>query len=468
MPAHSLQQLTSLLNDYPEVIKIVAAISQAGGKAYLVGGAVRDLLIGYGVKDLDIEVHNLTIEQLQKVLAQFGKVRLVGKSFGVLRLYNLDVDWSLPRSDAAGRKPSVSVDPFMGIKDACSRRDLTINAMLIDLETFELLDPFDGQDDLEKRRLRAPDAKKFVEDPLRFYRVMQFIGRFEMEPDTQLDAICKTMNVSDVSVERIENELYKLFTKSVRPSLAFRWLQKIDRLDDLFPELFALIGLKQEPRWHPEGDVYEHTMQAIDAAAQRMYHDSKEKYIIVYAALCHDLGKLTTTTNNDGVIKSYGHEQESERIAKQMLKRLLRNQVIKKTILKLVRYHMRPMGLVQGKAKPSAYKRLASKLAPEVTLQMLADLAYADRLGRNPQKGQPLPPETQDREVDEFIAKSQKANVFTHIEKPILQGKDLLDVFKPGPELGAAIKKAYNIQLEQNIKNKSELKRLALSKKNNR
>ena len=197
--------LKEILKAHPLVMKIVDCIAHNGGRAVLVGGAVRDLLLsfdelpafakGFGghgrmsgrVKDLDIEVHGLTIDQLHQILEKFGQVSLVGKSFGVLRLHGLDIDWSLPRADSSGRHPHVIIDPHMSIADAFKRRDLTINAMGIDLNTFELLDPWNGSHDLKAGILRAPDATLFIEDPLRLFRVMQFIGRFEMKPDDQLN-----------------------------------------------------------------------------------------------------------------------------------------------------------------------------------------------------------------------------------------------------------------------------------------
>ena len=190
----------------------------SGMKTYLVGGAVRDLLLNLSIKDVDIEVYNLQPEVVEKILRQFGPVSLVGKVFGVFRVHGLDVDWSLPRADSPGRKPEVKIDPFMSYHNAFVRRDLTINAMGIDLSTSELIDPFNGVHDVKKKILRSPDTRFFIQDPLRFYRVMQFIGRFEMVPDEKLDTLCSRMDISDVSRERIEQEFKKLLLKSVRPS----------------------------------------------------------------------------------------------------------------------------------------------------------------------------------------------------------------------------------------------------------
>ncbi len=249
-------------------------------------------------------MYGLTTDQLEKILRSFGPVSLVGKSFGVLRLHGLDIDWSLPRADSAGRKPTVVIDPTMSFEQAFRRRDLTINAVGIDLHTYELIDPFNGQQDLTNKLLRPTDVQLFTEDPLRFFRVMQFIGRFEMEPTESLNVLCTKMDISHVSIERIETEFEKLLLKSVHPSRGIRWIATIGRLQDVLPELAATVGVAQNPQWHPEGDVFEHTMQALDAAAALPYTDKRTRLIILYAALCHDLGKAVTTEDVAGVWKS--------------------------------------------------------------------------------------------------------------------------------------------------------------------
>ncbi|HEX2978153.1 MAG TPA: HD domain-containing protein [Candidatus Babeliales bacterium] len=456
------KRLTQIINEhYPLVQSIAQKLAERGCQALLVGGAVRDLFLGLPLKDLDIEVYNCSLQQLEAVLGEFGQVSLVGKAFGVLRAHGLEADWSVPRSDAFGRKPEVVLDPNLSYEKAFARRDLTINAMGINLITFELIDPFDGFTDLKKKILRAPDPVFFIEDPLRFYRVMQFVGRFEMKPDAILNKLCSEMDLKSVSRERIEAEFAKLLLKSKQPSLGISWLDEIGRLKDILPEIAATKGVPQEPDWHPEGDVYEHTKQALDAAAALEYASQEEKLKIVYAALCHDLGKLSTTQIFDGKIISYGHEKKSETLAKRMLKRIMRNKDLISCISKLARYHMQPGQLVKNNAKFPAYKRLARKLAPEISMQMLGKLMLADRQGRNPKKGAPLTEQFSD--VASFLEKAKEAFVLHEPEKPILQGRDLLDVIKPGPELGKLIKRAYKIQIDDGIRDKEELKKRVLS-----
>jgi tRNA nucleotidyltransferase (CCA-adding enzyme) len=334
--------------------------------------------------------------------------------------------------------------------------------MGIDLQTKELLDPFDGQTDLKNQILRTPDPQFIEQDPLRLFRVMQFIGRFTMKPDKELNNICEKMDITSVSVERIEQEFYKLFLKSKRPSLGIRWLDEIGRLKEIMPELAATKTIAQELQWHPEGDVFEHSMQSVDAAAQMDYETAWNKLVLVYAALCHDLGKVSTTEIRNGKIISHGHAEEGMHLTKKMLKRVCRNKMLIETICKLVRYHMQPVQLVQGKAKPAAYKRLANKLAPQATLFMLAQLSLADRRGRNPDSHAPLT--VRDPEVEIFLKKAEGLQVLAQVEAPLLLGRDLLNEVESGPQMGKLLKQAYEIQIEEDIKDKEELKRRVLKK----
>lgn len=453
--------LHKVLTSYPLAVDVIKAIDQAGGRAYLVGGAVRDLVLGYPVNDLDIEIHGLTQDAIVGLLKKFGLVNEVGKSFGVFRVGSLDVDWSMPRRDSKGRRPEVIIDPTMDIEQALKRRDLTMNAMAIDLITHELIDPFKGQEHITNKILATPDEKFFIEDPLRFYRVMQFVGRFQMVPDTQLNNICKTMSLSGVSRERISDEYEKLLLKSTAPSLGFRWLLSIDRLKELLPELDALINVPQDPRWHPEGDVFEHTMQSLDAAASLDYSDNCEKLIIMFGSLCHDLGKKSTTTFSDDHWKSAGHAEESAKLTEQFLNRITIKKEIIPQVKKLVQYHMHTLFFVTDDAGPAAYKRLAKKLAPDVTIHLLGLLARADSRGRNPAKGGPLPPDG-DADIDVFLERAHESLVLKAPEEPVLHGRDLLDLFGPGPLLGLLTKRAYEIQIDQGIKDKEKLKELVI------
>lgn len=449
--------MKSLRECFPLVYTITEKIVHHKGRAFLVGGAVRDYLLGLPVKDIDIEVHDLLLEQLEVVLREYGPVSTVGKSFGVLRVHGIDVDWSLPRTDSAGRKPVVSIDPFMSFSCAARRRDLTMNAMAIDMMTDELIDPFGGQKDIHNKILRTPDPELFIQDPLRFFRVMQFIGRFEMLPDETLNNVCRSINITDISRERVEEEFRKLLVYSRMPSRGIRWLRSIGRLRDVLPELADTVGVPQSPVWHPEGDVFEHSMQALDAAAviAKGYDSENKRLVLLYAALCHDLGKVATTCEVNGVIKSIGHEVESKKLAVQMMHRITRNSDLVSAVASLVLNHMAPLQFVTNKAKLPAYKRLANKLSPLISMRFLADLCLADKQGRNGLGKYPLIGDNTD--VIAFLASSQKAGVLDCPEQAVVTGADLLGIITPGPQMGRLLQRAYEIQINQGVGDKQVL-----------
>jgi tRNA nucleotidyltransferase (CCA-adding enzyme) len=458
MVLQSGEKMKLVGKQYDKMYEIVAAIAQHNGRALLVGGAVRDLTMGRHVSDIDIEVHGLTEDQLEQILKQFGPVSLVGKAFGVLRVHGLDIDWSLPRADSSGRKPTVVIDPHMSIETAARRRDLTMNAMALDLVTGELLDPCGGMNDIKDKVLRTPDARFFIQDPLRFYRVMQFIGRFETYPDEELNTVCSQMDISHISRERIEEEFKKLLLLSARPSLGIRWLHAIGRLREVLPELAATVGVEQNPQWHPEGDVFEHTMQALDAAAiiAEKYDNEFDKLVLLYAALCHDLGKVTKTREVNGVIKSIDHEKDSKIFARTMLKRITHNIDLIDAVSSLVLYHMIPLQFVANKAKLPAYKKLANKLYYKVNILKLIDLCIADKRGRNGKSHEPLTCDFSDVEI--FRNNVEQAGVATNKIEPLLKGADMSDVVKPGPEMGRLLRLAYEQQIDHNITDKDVLK----------
>lgn len=451
------KNIKNILNTNTSLENIITELTKQGARVLLVGGAVRDLLLGLPVKDLDIEVYNLSLAQLEATLQEFGPVRLVGKSFGVLRVDGLDVDFSLPRQDEAGRKPAVHVDPHLSYEQAFIRRDLTMNAMGIDLNNFTLIDPFGGRSDLEQKILRAPDVGFFAQDPLRLFRVMQFIGRFEMEPDAALTQLCKTIDIRGVSVERIEQEFQKLLLRSRRPALGIRWLKEIGRLAEILPELAALVDVPQRADYHPEGDVFEHTMQALDAAARNSsaWDDQHERLILMYAALCHDLGKAVTTVMRQGIWRSHGHAPAGVPLTQKLLARCVLAKSTIKTVAQLVCYHMAIGEFVRSGARASAYKRLAYKLHPETTIAFLCHVSTADRQGRNAQSHEPLAQE--DPEIIAFAQEAQKAGVLHGPEQALITGKDLLSFLAPSKKFTRILNDVYEMQITENITDKAVL-----------
>ena len=466
-------QLTTLITPIKPILQ---AIIDAGGTPYAVGGSVRDHVLQRPLKDLDIEVHGLEIERLEGVLRTFGSVELIGKQFGVLKLLSHEfgsVDWSLPRSDSLGRKPTVTINPHLGIAEACRRRDITMNAMAVDLGqllnsgSVTIIDPYGGLDDIAMGQIRAVDEKLFLEDPLRFFRVMQFIGRFQMQPDTDLDNLCAHMTLQDpatgapLALERITEEIKKLLLLSHNPSRGLRWIAAIGRLRELYPELADLQETPQRPDYHPEGNVFEHSMQALDASArlrdQGLFKDPAESYLLMLSSLCHDLGKASTTTPD---LHAHGHEMAGVQPTQQLLKRMTNDQGVIKAACKIVRHHLAPRILVKDNSSAKAYKRLAARLAPDVTLRQLGLVALCDWQGRNGDSHEPL--SLYHDRYAAFLQCATDAAVLHGPEAPILLGRHLLDVVQPGPALGKMLEHAYEIQIEEGVTDPEALKRRVL------
>lgn len=446
-----LQRVYAMCSSMREIFSVLRL---HGATVYLVGGTVRDMVMNELIADIDVEVHGISLELLQQLLKNFGTVMQVGKSFGVIKIVGIPIDWAIPRRDKAGRKPEVELIPFLSIEEALRRRDLTMNAMAIDVAREVLIDPFNGYDDILQRRLRSPDHSFFGEDPLRFFRVMQFVSRCEMYPDELLNNACRVIDISGVSRERVVAEFEKLLLRTKRPSWGIRWLRDVGRLQEVLPELSALIDVPQERCWHPEGDVFEHTMQVVDAAARHVYDNQSVRMMIVCAALCHDVGKAVTTKMQQGRIRSIGHESAGVPIAMRLMHRIALAKKLHQAVALLVRHHMAPVGLIKNNASSAAYKRLAYRIAPHITLELLALLAYADKRGRNGVGHEPLDMSVGD--VDQFVQRAREYGVLHEPERPLVRGDDLVDIVDAS-QRGTILSRAYAIQINQGIGDKHVL-----------
>jgi tRNA nucleotidyltransferase (CCA-adding enzyme) len=355
------------VNDSLQAARRIAQLAaERGGRAYFVGGCVRDKYIKKlqgdaqasfaEAKDLDVEVHGLEPQALWDLLQQVGDPEAFGESFGVFSLRHLGLDIAMPRKEhAVGRGHrdfAVSVDPFIGPKEASRRRDFTVNALMEDVLTGELLDPWNGLADLKAKVLRHVDDTSFPEDPLRVLRAAQFAARlgFAVAPETT--ALCRGIDLAALSSERVEGELKKALLQSERPSVFFETLRDMGQLGPWFAELQPLTGLAQDPVFHPEGDVWVHTMEVLDRAAARRAK-AENPYGLMLLALCHDLGKITTTEvlEKDGRIHSYGHETEGVAIAAQLLERVCGEKSVRAYVYNMIPLHMRPN--VTAYARPS-------------------------------------------------------------------------------------------------------------------
>ncbi|MCA9668316.1 MAG: HD domain-containing protein [Myxococcales bacterium] len=439
----------------PKTTAVAQAIAEAGGRALVVGGFVRDLLLGIASKDVDIEVYGLPLEELERVLSRFGKLLRVGRAFGVLRVRGLDVDFSMPRRDnktgAGHRGFQVQLDPSLDFAEAARRRDLTINSIALDPLSGEIIDPHGGREDLEARRLRATDPAHFAEDPLRGLRAAQFAARFEMQPDAELVALCRELDLSELAGERLFEEFRKLLLKGRRPSIGLAFLAESELLR-FFPELDALRGVEQDPRWHPEGDVWIHTLMVVDEAAKLRRDegvddgvDPDEELALMFGALCHDLGKPETTRREGDRITAHDHEGRGVAPTERLFERLRAPNLLTQRVIGLVRFHLRPVQLVKSGASGRGYRKLARDAeASQLSLDLLTRMTRADQLGRGPDETRA----ERDAAVDAFVARAAALSL-EHAARDAVQGRHLIARgLPPGPQFKDLLARCRELQDE--------------------
>lgn len=404
---------------------------------------MRDSLLGLEAKDIDMEVYGLEVDAVESALKPHFRLDTVGRSFGVLILKGENIDIALPRRESrTGPKHTdfkVTGDPRMSAEEAASRRDFTINAISCDPLSGEIIDPYNGRSDLENRRLRhVSDA--FSEDPLRVLRGMQFIARFELTAEPATVELCRQLSPNDLPAERLWEEWKKLILKGQSISAGLQFLKDCDWLQ-YFPELEALVGCEQDPKWHPEGDVWTHTLHCLDAYAAHRIGEEWEDLIVGLAVLCHDFGKPDTSYKDEtGRIRSPRHDVEGVPVAKKFLERLTRQKKIFEEVLPLVEQHMRPLALYRDGAGDSAVRRLAARVK---RVDRLTRVAHADKNGRPP-----IPPDDFP-EGKWLLERTTELAIQDNAPKPILLGRHLIELdIKPGPHFGKILDRAYEAQLD--------------------
>lgn len=425
-------------------LRIAELLKAAGGHARLVGGCVRDGLLGIPAKDIDMEVYGLNADTVEHTLKQHFRLDTVGRAFGVFIVKGHDIDLALPRRESStGPKHTdfvVTGDPDMSPRDAASRRDFTINAISFDPLTKEILDPYDGIADLKARRLRHV-SEAFSEDPLRVLRGMQFIARFDLEACPETIALCHKLSPEHLPSERLWEEWKKLILKGTQISKGLLFLQACGWLR-YFPELEAMVGCEQEPEWHPEGDVWTHTYHCLDAYARHRVGDNWEDLIVGLAVVCHDMGKPTTTyvEEKTGRIRSPRHDTAGVPIARTFLERLTRQKKVFEEVLPLVEQHMRPLSLYRDGAGDSAIRRLAARVK---RVDRLTRVAFADKSGRPPIVVDDFP------EGEWLLKKAAELAIEDSAPSPILLGRHLIEIgVKPGQHFGKILDRCYEAQLD--------------------
>lgn len=414
--------------------EIALKVKENGGTAYFVGGFVRDRLLGRESKDIDIEVHSVDVPTLRDILSSVGQTLEIGESFGIFSLRGTDIDIALPRKERATgrghRDFEVSVDPYIGTKRAAARRDFTVNALMQNVLTGEITDHYGGLSDLKNGILRHVSDESFPEDPLRALRLAQLAARFGFSVAEETVEICRTMELNTLSPERIRGELKKALLKADKPSVFFEVLRQTDGLDFWFPEVKALEGIPQNPVYHPEGDVWNHTMEVLDRAA--VYRDgASDPFSFMLSALVHDFGKVTATREINGVLHAYSHEIEGLVPAEIFLRRITKEKSVISYCLNMLQLHMKPVAMLNTGASQKSFNRMFDE---SVSPSELLYLAFSDSGGL---------PEELKQELLLRLARFREI-----MSRPYVQGADLVKAgLEPDKSFSEILSYAHKLRL---------------------
>lgn len=449
--------------------KIAIAVNKAGGSAYYVGGYVRDDILGIPNKDIDIEIHNIKPETLENILRQFGNIqaRTVGNNFGIYNIKGFDIDISLPRKEKAigkGHKDfEIVVDPYLSLEDSAKRRDFTINALMKNILTDKIIDCYGGLNDLKNGVIKHIDNNTFVEDPLRVLRACQFAARFNFTIAPKTIELCKTMDLSALPKERIAGELTKALIKGNKPSVFFNSLYEMNQIE-WFKEVFDLKDVKQDTIYHPEGDVYEHTMSVIDEASTLFSAgiDNPDRYLpFMLSALCHDFGKVNTTEiNNKGRICAINHEKTGIPLTNDFLDRIYNNNGFTRYVDNMIEYHMKAHSCFNNRSKAKTTNLMFDKLLYPKDFILLV---YADSIGHNLES-------LDNKQFSMFLEKAMMESGFLidryfdygrRISEPHIVADDLIELgLKPSPLYKEILNKSWNLHLKK-VKKENVLKQVA-------
>src|SRR5271157_3283747 len=441
---------------------MLQALGEAGHRALIVGGAVRDAVLGTTSKDIDIEVYNIAYDDLLNFLKNYGSTDIVGKSFGVIKFRDEegnDYDFSIPRRDSKveggssaskGRGFVSTFDDSISPQEAASRRDFTMNSLAYDPLTHEMLDFFNGVDDLQNGILRATSSA-FSEDPLRVLRGMQFAARFNLTVDPDTAKMIESIKDSPLVRERIAGEWMKLLTKGKFPSKALQYLIDTGWVDN-YPELKAIIGVPQDPEHHPEGTVDKHTALVMDSAAKiadEAELSEQERAILVLSAMTHDFGKATTTKFDEekGKYTTHGHDKESEALAKSFMDSIGIPKDITKNVIPLVGSHMKFV-FYDSNSKLNNVRQIAEDLFP-ATIQQLEYLMRSDISGRGEERELP-------DKAKKLLEDAKSENLYDGRITPLIMVRDILEQYpflEQGKFVGDVYRNLYSAQLHGDVAN---------------
>ena len=419
--------------------QIAGQVDRMGGHTYFVGGYVRDEILGIDNKDVDIEIHGITPAQLRGILEELGQLTEVGVSFGVYGLKGYNLDIAMPRTEKAigrGHKDfAVSVDPFLGTEKAARRRDFTINALMRDVVTGQIVDHYSGLSDLESGCIRHVCAETFVEDPLRVLRGAQFAARFQYRIAEETLELCRGMDLSALARERVFGETEKALLKADKPSIFFEELRKMNQLATWFPEVEQLIGVEQNRTHHMEGDVWVHTMMVLDQAAARREKVS-EPLPFMLAALCHDFGKIVATEEIDGQLHAYDHENKGLPLVEGFLERLTTEKHIIDYVINMVSLHMKPHSLARDRSSIKKTNRMYDQSVAPYDLIQLAEADNISALKASPyQSNEPF--------LMERLSIYQE-----YMSRPYVMGRDLIEAgLKADKDFSEILDYAHKLRL---------------------
>lgn len=412
------------------------------GYVYIVGGSVRDHLLHIQDEhDIDVEVYGLSYQQLYDILSRYGHVLTIGKSFSVIKIDTLPhYDFALPRREnKIGHKHQdflIDADPDMSTQEAILRRDLTMNALLYDYRQDRIIDHCGGIKDIQDHIIRCVRKETFVEDPLRVLRIAQFVARFDFQVDDETFALCCEMVQSGMldylSEERVYQEYCKILM-SPHPSLGFEFLRRIQALPDYLNDL---IKTYQRPDFHPEGNVFIHTMMVIDEAVK--WRDQSEHPLwFMWSCLLHDIGKPLTTTPTGS---APAHNEAGVAVFQHVT--LIKNKKERDYIRTMILYHMHLMNMSRHHSRDLSYLRLLKKIDGKISMDDLILISYCDKLGR----GRVI-----QQQIDEFFAfiEDKKRRLGTKARPALINGEDILTFSSiEKNKIGEILDEAYDLQLQ--------------------
>ncbi len=467
---HSLNKMYMCTNKIktPKILQeILQNLQENGVKPILVGGCVRDSLLDIPSKDYDIELFGIdSLDLVEPILKKFGSVKQVGKSFGVLtmKIDSYDFDFALARLerkvDVGHRGFEIINDKSLDFEKASKRRDFTLNSIGYDFFEKKLIDPNGGKKDLEQKVLRHIEDETFIEDPLRVYRAVQFCARYNLKLHNKTFELCKTIvdknQLAELPKERVFEEFKKLFLKSNKPSIGLELLKQLGALKH-FPELEALVGCIQDKQYHPEGDVWIHTLMTVDELArilkEKRIEDEYRKLYLFYAILCHDLGKpLCTQITKENRVTSHKHESLGVEPTISFLNRLTSEKKFIELIIPLVKSHLAPFQLYLADSSLKAVKRLSLK----VNIEDLCLICLADCLGRDIEDKQKCPKAT-----SWLLEQAKKLDIQNEALKPLVQGRDLINIgLKPSKQFKEILDFAMDLQIDESLEKETILEKI--------